>query len=159
MWLSSTSQQAIQAVLHIARAGDERPMRVDEIAATLGYPRNYLSKTMHVLARAGVLRSERGRRGGFRLAVHPSRLPLARVIAPFEPAGDRRCLDGRPSCSDARPCPAHNRWKKIARQVDAFFRTTTIATLLKDTARAAQARDSIASLAPLTQRSSHGSIA
>jgi Rrf2 family protein len=159
MWLSSTAQQAIQAVLCIARDSEKRPLRVDEIAATLGYPRNYLSKTLHVLARAGVLRSERGRRGGFRLAVAANQLPLAQVIAPFEPDADRRCLVGRPSCTDARPCAAHHRWKKISGQIDAFFRTTTIATLLKDTARATHARQTIASLVTPSQRPSHGSIA
>ena len=92
MWLSSTAQQAIHAVLCIADCGDEGPVRVDEIAAVIGVPRNYLSKTLYALTRAGVLRSERGPRGGFRLATPPDRITLASVVAPFEPMTDRRCL-------------------------------------------------------------------
>lgn len=159
MWLSSTAQQAIQAVLCIARAGDDRPTRVDEIAVVLGYPRNYLSKTLHLLARAGVLRSERGRRGGFRLAVPAKELSLAQVIAPFERAGEPRCLVGRPSCSDARPCAAHSRWKRVAIQVEAFFRTTTIATLLHESGRATQARRTLAPFVSPHPRHTHGSVA
>src|SRR5678816_3831863 len=83
MWLSSTAQQAIHAVLCIAGSADDGPVRVDEIVAVIGCPRNYLSKTLHLLVRAGVLRSERGPKGGFRLANPPDRITLAHVVAPF----------------------------------------------------------------------------
>ncbi len=131
MWLSSTAQQAINAVLCIAAARGE-PVRVHEIAAATGAPRNYLSKVLHALARAGVLSSERGPRGGFRLASPMERLTLATVTEPFERPGQRRCLLGRPTCSDATACPAHRRWSKVASGVDDYFRTTTIARLLDE---------------------------
>lgn len=132
MWLSSTAQQALHAVLCIAGSGHDRPVRVDEIAAVIDCPRNYLSKTLHLLTQAGVLRSRRGPAGGFLLADPPGRLTLAQVIAPFEPASERRCLLGRPTCGDAEACAAHQRWACVARQAEEFFRTTTIAQLLGD---------------------------
>lgn len=131
MWLSSTAQQAISAVLCIARANGEA-VRVDTIAAATGAPRNYLSKILHALARAGVLRSERGPRGGFRLATAPARLSLAAVTEPFSRPGQRRCLLGRAKCGDANPCAAHARWTKVAGGVEEYFRITTIARLLED---------------------------
>ncbi|MEZ4585391.1 MAG: Rrf2 family transcriptional regulator [Gemmatimonadales bacterium] len=81
MWIGTTAQNAIRAVLFLAGKPDEAPVRVDEIAAALDLPRNYLSKTLHTLVRAGVLRSGRGPRGGFQLAIAPARLPLAQVAA------------------------------------------------------------------------------
>ena len=130
MWLSSTAQDAIRAVLHLAGNAEQRPVRVDEIAAALRCPRNYLSKTLHALTRAGVLRSMRGPTGGFQLAERPERLPLARVVAPFEPVSERRCLVGRPECGGAHPCAAHHRWAGVAAAVEDFFAQTTIADLL-----------------------------
>jgi Rrf2 family protein len=160
MWLSSTAQQALHAVLCIAGAGDESPVRVDEIAAAIDCPRNYLSKTLHVLVRAGVLQSERGPKGGFRLSEPPDRLTLARVVAPFEPIGQRRCLVGRARCDDADPCSAHPRWRRLAARVDAFFETTTVATLLRENPRAAaRARAVIRSTRHPHQRLPHGSVA
>jgi Rrf2 family iron-sulfur cluster assembly transcriptional regulator len=160
VWLSSTAQQSIHAVLCIAGHADDGPVRVDEIAAVTGAPRNYLSKTLHVLVRAGVLRSERGPKGGFRLSTSPERLTLSRVVAPFEPVGERRCLVGRPSCGDARPCAVHHRWVEVAEQVNEFFKTTTIATLLEENPRATEeARDVIRSFRNSNQRISHGSVA
>lgn len=160
MWLSSTAQQAVHAVLCIAQAGDQSPVRVDEIASVLGSPRNYLSKTLHLLTRARVLRSERGPRGGFRLAIPAERLTLAKVIAPFEPAGQRRCLVGQRTCGDANPCAAHHHWKQIAGNVDDFFRKTTIASLMQGNPRAtAEARETIKSLRNSNRRLSDGSAA
>jgi Rrf2 family protein len=130
MWLSSTSQHAIRAVLHIAGNDEDRPVRVDEIAAALRCPRNYLSKTLHALTRAGVLQSERGPKGGFRLSEPPDRLALERIVAPFEPVGERRCLVGRPECGGAHPCAAHHRWAGVAAAVEEFFAGTTVADLL-----------------------------
>jgi Rrf2 family protein len=166
MWLSSTAQQAIQAVLCIADCGHEGPVRVDEIAAVIGVPRNYLSKTLHTLTRSGVIRSQRGPRGGFWLATTSELLTLARVIEPFEPIGERRCLVGRTTCGDANPCVAHNRWKKVAGGVDDFFKKTTIADLVQGNPRAsAEARRMMRTVRRTNlsssshARTTHGSVA
>ena len=159
MWLSSTAQQALHAVLCVAGSVEDGPLRVDKIAAVIGCPRNYLSKTLHALTRAGVLRSERGPRGGFRLATPADQLTLARVIAPFEPIGEHRCLVGRPTCSDQNPCPAHHRWKAVAGGVDDFFTNTTIAGLLHGNPRVpAEARALTPSVRNSNQRLPHGSV-
>jgi Rrf2 family protein len=160
MWLSSTAKQAIHAILCIADCADAGPVRVDEIAAVIGCPRNYLSKTLYALTRAGILRSERGPRGGFRLALPPQRITLQRVIAPFERVTETRCLVGRPTCGDANPCPAHNRWKKVASGVEQFLGQTTIAELTQGNPRASAAtRELMRTLRYSNPRTSHGSVA
>ena len=132
MWISGTSQYAIRAVVYVATHGTDAPVRVDPIAEALDVPRNYLSKTLHQLARIGVLRSVRGPRGGFQLAVPASRLTLARVTEPFDEVGERHCLLGRAQCSDRSPCAAHGRWGEISNSLQTFFRGTTIADLMPD---------------------------
>ena len=130
MILSQTAVYALKAVLHLAEAEGEDPVRVDDIAGALDVPRNYLSKILHVLAREGVLTSTRGPRGGFRLARTPAELRLATVIRPFdEITTSSTCLLGRPQCSDANPCAAHDRWKTLSRSVRAFLEETTIEDL------------------------------
>lgn len=129
--LTQTAQYALRAVLHIAAAPDDRPIAVGEIADAIGVPRNYLSKTLHQLGRAGVLTSTFGPGGGYRLATPPDRLTLDQVVAPFDEAGgERHCLLGRARCSDKEACLAHAQWKGIADQIHEFFQTTTIAKLL-----------------------------
>lgn len=133
--LSGTAQYALRAVLHLAQHARSRPIGVDEIASALGIPRSYLSKTLQVLARAGVVTSTLGRGGGYRLAIPPGKLRLARVVAPFdEERGARFCLLGPNPCSDGKPCIAHHAWKDTSSKVDDFFRTTTVADVLVETA-------------------------
>jgi len=132
MWISGTSQYAIRAVVHVAMHGADAPVRVGPIAEALDVPRNYLSKTLHVLAREGVLHSERGPRGGFQLAVPADRLSLSRVTAPFEDTAKRHCLLGRAQCGGAHTCAAHVRWEVVSKSLQKYFATTTIADLLGD---------------------------
>jgi Rrf2 family protein len=128
--LSQTAEYALRTVLFLADRGGAA--RVDEIAARLQVPRNYLSKTLHRLAREGVLSSTRGRGGGFRLAIPADQLALLRVVEPFDDiSGQRRCLLGRPQCSDRNPCPAHHQWRGVSERVTAFFRDRTVGDLLK----------------------------
>lgn len=128
--LSQTAEYALRAALYLAEQERGGPVPVGEMAAALGIPSNYLSKTLHVLARSGVLTSSRGKGGGFRLAREPGRIPLLDVVAPFDRLEERRqCLLQRRECSDGRACAAHARWKAVAGQVADFFRITTIADI------------------------------
>ena len=129
--LSQTAEYALRAVLFLADQNGAEPASVDLIAERLGVPRNYLSKILHRLAREGVLRSARGKGGGFRLARPPDRLTLLRVVGPFDGmTGQRRCLLGRPQCSDRNPCPAHDQWKAVSDRVSSFFRERTVGDLI-----------------------------
>lgn len=130
--LSQTAEYALRAVLEIAAEGGGQPVGAGKLAATLGIPQNYLSKTLHQLARSGVLESSRGKFGGFQLARPASRISLLEIVAPFdELTGDRACLMGRAVCSDQNACAAHSRWRVVAEQTAAFFRETMVADLIR----------------------------
>jgi Rrf2 family protein len=129
--LSQTAEYALRAALWLAEHQDG-PVRVGDLAAALKVPKNYLSKTMHQLARAGLLSSVRGKNGGFQLARKPGSIRLLDIVRPFEPMMDRReCVLGRPSCSDVNPCAAHDRWKAVMQTTKAFFSQTTLGDLMK----------------------------
>lgn len=128
--LSHTSQYALRAVLYLAEEATESPLRVEDVADALDVPRNYLSKILHALAREGVLVSLRGPHGGFQLGRAPEELTLAQVVDLFEPqpvGAEQRCLLGRSECSDLDPCPAHDRWMELSKDVREFFQGTTLA--------------------------------
>ena len=129
--LSQTADYALRATLVLARRHGEGPVRVERIAAATGAPRNYLSKTLYALTKAGVVASTRGPAGGFTLAVAPDALTLARVIDCFDgPRVQSRCLLGTGPCDAARPCAAHHRWSAITQSSRASLAATTIADLL-----------------------------
>jgi Rrf2 family protein len=129
--ISQTAEHALRAVLYLAGHPEAGPLKVDEIARALGAPRNYLSKTMHLLARAGIVASTRGPQGGFVLRIPPDELRLARLVELFDPPRERRiCLLGGRPCTDSAPCQAHFRWKAIHEAGLGPLRDTTVADLL-----------------------------
>jgi Rrf2 family transcriptional regulator, iron-sulfur cluster assembly transcription factor len=132
--LSNTAQYALRAMIYLGQHEGEGPIRVDEIVDHLDVPRNYLSKILHALVKAGVLRSLRGPRGGFALARPAGSVMLYDVVAEFDDIEARRtCLLGRQECSDTYPCVIHEHWKTTATHVARFFRDTTLADVVRDT--------------------------
>jgi Rrf2 family protein len=133
MLLSQTTEYAVRAVLHIAAHPAGSPIRANELASAIGVPQNYLSKTLHQLARAGVLTSARGPTGGFQLGVPADSLTLERIVSTFEAVAPRRCLLGHGVCGQTPSCSVHTRWMPVATALQTFFGTTTVADLIRTT--------------------------
>ena len=80
MQLSKASVYAVFAVLHIARHDSGGPIQGRTIAEAHGIPPEYLLKILQQLARARIVQSERGPRGGFRLCRPVSEITLLEII-------------------------------------------------------------------------------
>jgi Rrf2 family transcriptional regulator, cysteine metabolism repressor len=101
------------------------------IAAELGMPRQYLEKVLGIMARNGSVTSQRGARGGFRLARPAADTMLAAIIAPFDSIAERpKCLLESRRCDGPTRCAAHPYWSGIATGIHDFFNTITIADLV-----------------------------
>jgi Rrf2 family iron-sulfur cluster assembly transcriptional regulator len=128
--LSQTAIYALKATLSLAEAGDNGPIRVEDLSEQLDVPRNYLSKILHSLARSRILDSTRGPGGGFRLKVRAGSLTLADVVRNFDDLPEESgCILGQAVCSDHNPCAAHLRWRSVSLAVTDFLNSTTIADL------------------------------
>lgn len=131
--LSHSGESALKAVIELARTESEEWEGSGRLARRLGVSPSYLAKIMQTLAREGVLESQRGKIGGFRLARPAGQIRLLEVVAPFDDlTPGRRCLLGRPSCSDRAPCAVHERWKQVGQRMADFFQGTTVGELLDE---------------------------
>jgi Rrf2 family transcriptional regulator, cysteine metabolism repressor len=101
MWVSRRTDYATRAVLVLALDRDG-PLKLEELASRTGAPQSVLEQLMPVLRSAGIVRSERGPAGGYRLNKRPEEITLERVVRLFEgqlaPIGyaTRRNPDGCP---------------------------------------------------------------
>jgi Rrf2 family protein len=130
--LSITAQYALRAVVYLAGCGDGSPVNAADLAEAAEVPPNYMGKILNQLVRAGILRSVRGKKGGFELAVPAEKISLYKVASHFDDLGlEDKCLFGRLECSDQSPCPAHERWGIVAAQILEFFNSTTIADVIE----------------------------
>jgi Rrf2 family protein len=101
------------------------------IAQEIGAPQNYLGKLLQNLARVGLVQSQKGLGGGFRLAQDPRTISLFDVVDPIEHISRwSGCILGRGECSDEAPCAIHERWKKVRHAYLQMLRQTTIAELV-----------------------------
>jgi len=129
--LSATSQHALRAIFSLAGGAVAPPVRASELAEAADVPPNYMGKILHQLVKAGILRSVRGKKGGFELAIPAEELSLLDVVSQFDDLGlEGKCLFGRVECGQ-KPCATHDKWGKVAHQVVDFFSSTKIADVLK----------------------------
>ena len=131
MYLTHTAQYAVRALLLIA-SRTPKSVRVGEIATRIDAPVNYLSKILHHLVRAELLVSSRGPTGGYRLAVPEESITLRCVASVYSAPTSGHCLLRQGRCGADGSCEAHEQWIALARPMDAFFNTTTLADLRHD---------------------------
>jgi Rrf2 family protein len=78
--VSARADYAIRALVELAAAGADASLRGDEIARAQSIPSKYLENLLADLRRARLVTSQRGLRGGYRLARSAGSITLADVI-------------------------------------------------------------------------------
>ncbi|MCV3212115.1 Rrf2 family transcriptional regulator [Plectonema radiosum NIES-515] len=87
--LSSKVEYALLALLQLASHHDKKvPLTMSEIIAQQPIPERYLEQILTSLRRAGVIKSQRGSRGGFLLVREPWQITLLEIVNLVE--GDRK---------------------------------------------------------------------
>ena len=94
MRLGRASAYGLFALIYVSQQGDDAPVQVQQIAESTGLPIEYLRKILQRLGRARMIRSERGRRGGFRLSKDVKKITLLDVVEAIEgPVDDAAFLE------------------------------------------------------------------
>ena len=102
------------------------------IAEGTSVPAPYMAKVLKDLARAGLLRSQRGRHGGFALSRPPGEISLLDVVnavAPMERI--ERCPMGRPEHAHAL-CALHRRLDESIARTEHELAACSVAELLEE---------------------------
>jgi Rrf2 family protein len=129
--LTKTGLHAVRAMLALARLPEGAYAGSASVAREIGAPPNYLGKLLQMLAREGLVQSQKGLGGGFRLARDPAAISLLDVVEPIEQVSRwSGCILGRPECSESAPCALHERYKKVRNDYLRLLRDTTLADLL-----------------------------
>jgi Rrf2 family protein len=82
--ISAKADYAVRAVVELAASPANKPMRAEQVARTQEIPLNFLENILGELRHAGILRSQRGPDGGFRLAKAADQISIADVIRAVE---------------------------------------------------------------------------
>jgi Rrf2 family cysteine metabolism transcriptional repressor len=120
--ITTKSPYALKALSELARCGDACPVSIGELARRRDVPVQFLEQLFATLRRSGVLRSQRGVKGGYSFARPPASVTVLEVV---------ELLDG-PFGRDADGV-----WAEAATAARAVLEATTIADVVDREARAA----------------------
>ncbi|MBI4717283.1 MAG: Rrf2 family transcriptional regulator [Planctomycetes bacterium] len=132
--ISQTAEYALRAAVALAQAGSATVL-TPQLARTTRVPQAYLAKVLQTLARAGLVRSQRGLRGGFALTRPAAEITLLEVVSAVDPVKRiERCplgLDGH----GTNLCPLHRRLDQATAEVERSLADVTIADILDEPGR------------------------
>jgi Rrf2 family transcriptional regulator, cysteine metabolism repressor len=78
--ITTKSPYALQALAELGRLGSAGPVPIGELARRRGIPVQFLEQLFAVLRRAGILRSQRGVKGGYGFARDPSAITVLELV-------------------------------------------------------------------------------
>jgi Rrf2 family protein len=84
MRISAKADYAVRAVVELAAAAGEKPVKAERIATAQEIPLNFLENILGELRHSGIVRSHRGAEGGFRLARSAEEVTVADIIRAVE---------------------------------------------------------------------------
>jgi Rrf2 family protein len=130
MIFSNATEYAIRGLSEVAARGPSGRVLLDDVVGGSGLPRDFLAKVFQKLVRAGVLRSAKGRGGGFSLGRPAHEITLMHVVEAIDgPQAHDQCVIGFARCSDEMPCAQHDLYKPIRQRIKDYLNTTTAADL------------------------------
>ena len=148
MPFSQACKYCIRAVLYLAEHGEGKPVMSRQIAAILKVPEPFLAKILQLLSKRGVLRSFKGRGGGFVLARPPGEIYLGEVVEAVEGSHfGQACILGLEECSAEDPCHLHSQWSRFKEEMLEVMRKQSIEEVMqKSIASRSQAKKGQAGL-------------
>src|SRR4051812_6673377 len=78
--ITTKSPYAVRALAELARMGGDDPVPIGELARRREIPVQFLEQLFAVLRRAGLLRSQRGVKGGYSFERQPSDITILEVV-------------------------------------------------------------------------------
>jgi len=84
MRISSKGRYALAAMVEMALTDSEEYQAVISLSQKLGISKIYLEQVFSILKRSGLVKSEKGARGGYRLRRAPSDIRVLDILKPLE---------------------------------------------------------------------------
>lgn len=130
MKVTRASDYAIRALIHMAHKPTGTTFMRSELAQECDIPDSFLGKILQNLAKSEILSSERGKKGGFKIAKDISAITVYDIVTAIE--GElalNKCIFDEEFCSLVHSCTAHVMWSDIQIKLVAMLKSYTLAAL------------------------------
>ena len=78
--ITTKSPYAIKALTELGRSGGDGPVPIGELARRRDIPVQFLEQLFAALRRGGILKSQRGVKGGYSFAKDPSQITVLEIV-------------------------------------------------------------------------------
>ena len=127
--ISEAANLGLHAMAYLARREGDAPVTTAAVARAYTVSEAHLSKVFQRLAKAGLVRSVRGPRGGFALARPPAEITLREIYEALDgPIRRGDCLFSRPRCGLER-CVLGDLLADVHGRIAERFSKTTLAEI------------------------------
>jgi Rrf2 family iron-sulfur cluster assembly transcriptional regulator len=126
--LNAKGRYAVMAMADLARNGAGGAIALSGIAERQKISPAYLEQIFLKLRRAGLVESERGRSGGYRLARPAAAIAVGDVmIAAEEPVEMTRCAgEGFDGCIGHERCLTHDLWDALSNRIRSYLQEVSL---------------------------------
>ena len=136
MKITAKSRYALRVLLDIAANGGKGPRTIKDIAASQGISEKFISRIVVPLHRAELVTTERGVKGGLRLARFPEKITLLDIVVATDgPLSLVHCLARPGVCPRQGRCAAEKAWGDINDALSSALRSKTLAEVVAEDRR------------------------
>ena len=131
---SASCHYGLQAMFYIAcHSSKEKNVDLNEIAVEQNIPKHFLSKILQLLVKKKLLESMKGPNGGFKLSRPPDSIHIVEVVDAIDGLDIfNQCGIEYKECDEKDPCPIHEEYHRIRKEVLLLFQAKTLETMAED---------------------------
>lgn len=132
MMVSTKGRYALTVMLDLARQDPNKYISLREVSERQDISMKYLESIIATLNRAGIVRSLRGKGGGYKLNRAPKDCSVAEILQLTEGSlAPVYCLEPGAGCIRSSSCITFPMWQHLDRMIDAYLSQISIEDLLQ----------------------------
>ena len=133
MTITTKGRYALRILLDLAQQDPEAIVPLNAIARRQEISNKYLEMIMGMLHKAGIVKSTRGKNGGYQLARRPDAYTVGEILKLTEGSlASVACLEtAEKRCERASECLTLPLWQELDRIVEDFLQSVTLQDLLQ----------------------------
>ena len=132
MKISTKGRYALRMLLDLAEHQNGDFIALKDIAERQGISKKYLEQIVPLLNNSGILKTNRGYQGGYRLASSPSNYTIGKILKITEGGiAPIACLENNTlECERAADCMTLPMWKGLYKVIDDYLENITLQDIL-----------------------------
>ena len=131
MRLTTKRRYAVSALPELSFLQSSGPVSLGDISVNQNIEITYLEQIFRKLRIAGIVKSIRGRNGGYMYAKDPANISIKEVMYAVDEVLDATKCNGTSACHNGKKCSTHDLWHELNVLVDGYLEKITINNLVE----------------------------